>query len=197
MSKQSKSFLFKTVHPLVSSIAIGATLVLTFVSFTSFSKGAPSISEIGSVAGASTGFDMYGYNETARIFVGKADGIDKVLDGKVWGDATYANDKLVMKWNSDWDRGNDEGWTDPAGYDAWEDNEWNGMVPGGSKETWHYKIVWDKGCKLNDTPSTTAVKGTVSCIWGQFAVVMSQGTAGGAHLWDVLSKSGGYGLSNK
>jgi len=86
------------------------------------------------------GFDEFGYNYKARIFVGKADGVDRVLDGKVWGDPTYANDHLVMKWSKAWDdaRFHDAPWT----CDAWEDNEWNGAVPGGSGEVWHYKIIW-------------------------------------------------------
>jgi hypothetical protein len=33
--------------------------------------------------------------------LGKADGVDRVLDGKVWGDPTYANDWLVMKWSKE------------------------------------------------------------------------------------------------
>lgn len=48
---------------------------------------------------AGTGFDQYGYNDTARVFNGLADGVDRNLDGTVWGDPTYAKDKLVMKWN--------------------------------------------------------------------------------------------------
>ena len=52
---------------------------------------------------AQGGFDEFGYNYQAMIFVGKADGVDRVLDGKVWGDLTYANDLLVMKWSKAWD----------------------------------------------------------------------------------------------
>ena len=83
------------------------------------------------------GFDQFGYNYGARIFVGKADGVDKTLDGKVWGDPTYANDRLVMKWSKGWDdaRFNGAPWT----ADAWEDNEWNGKVPGGSGEVWPWQ----------------------------------------------------------
>jgi hypothetical protein len=43
---------------------------------------------------AGGGFDEYGYNPTARNFVGAADGVDRNLDGTVWGDPTYANDHL-------------------------------------------------------------------------------------------------------
>lgn len=86
------------------------------------------------------GFDQFGYNYNAMLFNGKADGVDKVLDGKVWGDPTYANDNLIMKWSKAWNdaRFNSQPWT----CDAWENNEWNGAVKGGSGEVWHYKIVW-------------------------------------------------------
>jgi len=47
----------------------------------------------------SGGFDEYGYNYQAMIFVGSADGVDRDLDGAVWGDPVYANDILVMKWS--------------------------------------------------------------------------------------------------
>ena len=193
MAKKSTSFWNKTVHPLYSSLTMAAGIVAIFMTIISMNIKPVEVSKVGTVAGASTGFDMYGYNDRARIFVGKADGLDKILDGKYYGNASYAADHLVMKWNSEWDRGNDEGWTDPKGYDAWIDNEWNGMVGGGSQETWHYKIVWDKGCKTNSTPTTKSIKGTPYCIWNQFAVVMSQGTYGGQHYWDVLAKPSGYG----
>ena len=80
---------------------------------------------LGATAVSAAGFDQYGYNETARIFNGLADGIDRNLDGTYFGNTTYANDKIVMKWNAEWDRGNDEGWSNPP-YAAWIDNEWNG-----------------------------------------------------------------------
>src|SRR5665811_1771876 len=79
-------------------------------------------------SGVARGFDELGYNEQARVFNGPADGVDGILDGMVWGDPTYANDHLVMKWNAEWDRGNAENWSQPP-YAAWEDNEWNGKVP--------------------------------------------------------------------
>jgi hypothetical protein len=65
--------------------------------------------------------------DKARVFVGKADGVDRALDGTVWGDSTYANDHLVMKWSKAWDDARFYGapWTP----DAWLDNEWNGAVP--------------------------------------------------------------------
>lgn len=137
------------------------------------------------------GFDEFGYNDVAGIFVGPADGVDRVLDGKVWGDPTYANDLLIMKWNSEWDRGNDENWSNPP-YDAWENNEWNGAVPGGSGSVWHYKIGWVGDCAADPT----LVPEGGYCIWGQFAVLMDQGvdlTSGPMHLWYAHASPAGYG----
>ena len=125
--------------------------------------GASSVLFMASVVFAAGGFNQFGYNYDARIFSGKADGVDRVLDGKVWGDSTYANDNLVMKWNSEWDRGNAEGWKNTP-YSAWENNEWNGMGKGGSGEVWHYKIVW-VGPQLMNSPYW---RDGGYPIWGQF-----------------------------
>ena len=137
------------------------------------------------------GFGDDGYNRTARIFNGSA---WQWCMGKFNSESyctsylgDYANDMLLMKWNAEWDRGNAEDWANPP-YNAWEDNQWNGMFPGGSGETWHYKFVWVGPCGDYGDP----VEGGGYCIWGQFAVIMSHGTAGG-HFWDVLAKSAGYG----
>jgi hypothetical protein len=134
-----------------------------------------------------TGFDKFGYNYNARIFNGKADGVDKVLDGKVWGDPAYANDRLVMKWSKAWDdaRFRGQSWTP----DAWEDNEWNGKLSGGSGEVWHYKIVW-VGKELQNSPYW---KEGGSPIWGEFEVIFSQGSVANEHFWDIHAKSPGYG----
>ncbi|NJD22568.1 MAG: hypothetical protein FIA82_07855 [Melioribacter sp.] len=134
------------------------------------------------------GFNEFGYNYGARLFNGSADGIDKQLDGKVWGDPYYANDHLVMKWNAEWDRGNAEGWSKPP-YDAWENNEWNGQLKGGSGEIWHYKIVWIGGSGPNGQPLDNGGYR----IWGQFEVIMSQGTFANEHFWDVHANPAGYG----
>ncbi len=133
------------------------------------------------------GFDQFGYNYQARVFVGKADGVDRVLDGKIWGDPTYANDHLVMKWSKGWDDARFHGvaW----GPDAWETNEWNGMVPGGSQEIWHYKIIW-VGPALENSPYW---RPGGYAIWGQFEVIMSQGVMGGKHIWETLATPNGFG----
>jgi hypothetical protein len=140
------------------------------------------------VTNASAGFDDFGYNDVAGIFNGPADGVDHVIDGKVWGSPTYANDHLIMKWNAEWDRGNAEKWANPP-YAAWENNEWNGMVPGGSGEVWHYKIVWVGPCGADGT----ALPNGGYCVWGQFEVIMDQGTIDSAHLWYTHANPTGYG----
>lgn len=133
-----------------------------------------------------TGFDQFGYNYKARLFNGKADGVDKNLDGAVWGDPTYANDRLVMKWSKGWDdaRFNGADWTP----DAWEDNEWNGKVPGGSGEVWHYKIIW-VGPELEESQYWR--EGGYP-IWGQFEVIFSQGSVANEHFWETHANPAGY-----
>ena len=139
-------------------------------------------------ASAGGGFDEFGYNYQARIFVGPADGVDRVLDGAVWGDPTYANDYLVMKWSKGWDdaRFNDGPWTP----DAWENNEWNGMVPGGSGEVYQCKIVWVGSCE-----DGAEFEDGGYCIWGQFEVIMEKWTTNGEHTWNTHAAPTGYGAS--
>lgn len=124
---------------------------------------------------AKGGFDEFSYNYNARVFSGPADGVDRNLDGTVWGDPTYANDHLVMKWSKAWDDARFYGgeWTP----DAWCTNEWNGMFPDGSGEAWHYKIIW-VGPELEENPYWR--EGGYA-IWGQFEVIMSHGTIGDEH----------------
>ncbi len=145
------------------------------------------------LAAAGGAFDQYGYNEKARIFQGPADGIDRVLDGKVWGDSTYAKDTLVMKWNSQWDACNDAGNDNIAAcVGAWTDNEWNGAKAGGSGETWHYKIIW-VGSQGEASPYW---KAGGYLIWGNYEVLMDQGVTrdgGPVHIVGAKSTPNGYG----
>ena len=141
-------------------------------------------------AANTNGFDQYGYNYKARNFVGKADGVDRVLDGMVWGDAAYANDHLVMKWNEAWDLCNDNGYDNPAFcLGAWTSNEWNGNVKGGSGEVWHYKIIW-VGSQGDASPYW---RDGGYLIWGNYEVIMSHGTVANEHFWDAHAHPTGYG----
>ena len=134
------------------------------------------------------GFDEFGYNYGARLFSGPADGVDRTLDGAYWGDTAYAADRLVMKWSRAWDAAKFEGaaW----GPDAWCSNHWNGRVPGGSGETWHYKIVW-VGPDLED--SAYWRPGGYP-IWGQFEVIFSHGTTPDGHFWETHATPAGLGF---
>ena len=139
------------------------------------------------------GFDEFGYNRKARNFVGTCISWHMGKFGSTEAEAIaycgdYSYDKLVMKWNAEWDRGNDEGWANPP-YDAWENNNWNGMCDGCSGEVWHYKIKWVGDC--NSDPSLLP-EGSY-CIWGQFATIMDQGTSGGEHIWLTHGIPTGYG----
>ncbi len=136
---------------------------------------------------AGGGFDQYGYNYQSRIFVGTADGVDRNLDGTVWGDPTYANDHLVMKWSKAWDdaRFNGGAWT----CDAWVDNEWNGKVPNGSGFSEHVKIAW-VGPYLSASPCW---KQGGDVIWNEFEILMDQGNGPGGHVWYTHAIPTGYG----
>ena len=138
---------------------------------------------------AAGGFDEFGYNRTARNFVGTGSSwcLARGADADCLG--IYSPDKLEMKWNAEWDRGNDENWAYPP-YNAWENNEWNGKVNGGSGEVWHYKIKWIGACGADGTPLADGGY----CLWGQFEVLMDQGTANGEHIWLTKATPNGYGF---
>ncbi len=135
------------------------------------------------------GFDEYGYNYQARIFVGIGEDWYRGKIGSTLGpwqegqeflwDETYGRDHLVMKWSKAWDdaRFQEAEW----GPRAWSTNEWNGMFPDGSGETWHYTNIW-VGPDLENSPYWR--EGGYA-IWGQFEVILSHGTVDGEHIWDA------------
>jgi hypothetical protein len=170
----------------IFSLFAVASLVICSLSLIGCQEQSVATDEHG-VASLAKGFDEFGYNEQTSLFVGAADGVDRNLDGLLWGSPSYANDHLVMNWNDEWDRGNDEAWASPP-YFAWTNNEWNGQVPGGSGETWVYKIIW-VGPDLES--SGYWVEGGYG-IWGQFEVIFSQGTYGNEHFWDAHAHPTGY-----
>lgn len=133
------------------------------------------------------GFDEFGYNYGARIFSGAADGVDRNLDGTVWGDAAYGADHLVMKWSKAWDDARFGGapWTSGA----WVSNEWNGMKADGSKTTEHVKIIW-VGPELENSPLWR--EGGYA-IWGQFEAILDHGMVAGEHMWWTHAMPSGFG----
>ncbi len=176
------------VFAIMMSIACGAD---SFAPTASTPPTSPAVSADNTSAAvqASGGRDLFGYNYQARIFVGLEDGADRNLDGTYWGDKSYAKDHLVMKWSKGWDDARFHG--TPWGPEAWLDNEYNGHVPGGSGETAHYKIIW-VGTLLQ---ASQYWRPGGYAIWGQFEVVMSQGTAQGQHWWEARARPNGYGAN--
>ena len=149
---------------------------------------------------AQGGFDEYGYNYNARIFVGIGENWyrgkyrtdllpypNDPTDPMFYWDATYGLDHLVMKWSKAWDdaRFHGEPWTP----EAWCSNEWDGVFPSGSGETWHYRQIW-VGPDLENSPYWR--EGGYP-IWGEFEVIMSHGTIDGEHFWEALAQPCGYG----
>lgn len=142
-------------------------------------------------ASGDKGFDQYGYNRSARIFNGTYSSwcVERGAPANCVG--IYSPDKLLMKWNEEWDRGNAENWANPP-YSAWINNEINGNTKGGSGSVWHYKIQWVGPCGVDGTPLPDGGY----CIWGIFEVLMDQGkdpNYGPGHLWFARANSNGYG----
>lgn len=92
-----------------------------------------------------SGFDMFGYNYGARIFVGTYDSSDRYIDGLYWGaSGDYVDDAIVMKWSVGWDeaRFHEGVW----GPDAYETNHVVGDYIGDDGQSHQYtyfvKIMW-------------------------------------------------------
>ena len=162
-----------------ASLSLLVTFVFALVPMVAFAGGPPEDPGPPPDCGpGESGFDEFGYNYCANVFVGDADGVDRNNDDTVWGDTVYDDDLLVMKWSDGWDdaRFHDDAWDETA----WENNNWNGMMPGGSDEVYHYKIEHDESCGDN-------------CVWDEFEIIQAQGVVDGEHTMDVLVTPNGYG----
>lgn len=148
------------------------------------------------------GFDEFGYNYQAHLFVGTYDSSDRSLDGKYWGQTgDYVDDQLIMKWSDSWlanvdcdgdgklDRGLVKGVVGGTSL-GWLTNQVNGDYDSdsdGSQDA-HFtsfdKIVWT---------------GPGSPLWGQYTIIQSvlNDPAGGFH--GLQSKIGapGFGLNDQ
>lgn len=136
-----------------------------------------------------TGFDSFGYNRCASIFNGTFAGYCAQRSQGPTCAGTTGDTKLVMKWNDGWDLGNFEGWSNGPYY-ATLDNEINGALADGTPFSEHFKTRWDAGCVASG--GVTSSNGG-SCIWGQFEILMDQGTQDGAHTWWTKQTPAGYG----
>ena len=145
-----------------------------------------------------------GYNWKALVFVGtgmqwceqKLGTTDQIACEAALG-GPYTNDHLVMKWSYAWQMavfgpngirydGDEADWST----DAWLNNNWNGMFPGGSGELYSSKIVW-VGTPCDSSNSNWRPGGY--CIWGAFEVIHEQGKDLSGHWWAAHGIPSGYG----
>lgn len=111
------------------------------------------------------GFDMYGYNYDARLFVGTYDGADRYLDGAYRGmTGDWVDDLLVMKWSQSWDDARFNGGTWDT--TAWCTNHVVGDYYGDDGQEHQYtsftKIVWIGPNGYGDT---------YPYLWSEFVIV--------------------------
>lgn len=141
-----------------------------------------------------TGFDRFGYNYQAHLFVGTYDSSDRTIDGTYWGQTgDFVDDKLSMKWSNDWlsnqdctgdsklDRGPD------GASRGWMTNHVNGDYLDGDGNVQQFtdfiKIVW---------------VGPGGPLWNEFEIVQEvwNDPAGGYHgLYNKIAAPG-FGLND-
>ena len=175
----------KILIPVLALVALLAIVPVLAVKPSEFDENGNVMATV-----SDNGFNEYGYNYNARIFSGTGSNWCEArnLSATCLG-STYANDKIVMKWNAEWDRGNAENWANPP-YSAWTNNHWNGNCANCSDEMWQYMIKW-VGPELQN--SEYWAEGGYA-IWGQFEVLMDQGTyADGTHAFLAHAIPTGYG----
>lgn len=146
----------------------------------------------------SVGFDQFGYNYQAHLFVGTYDSSDRSSDGTYWGSTgDYVDDQLIMKWSDDWlsnqdcdgagklDRGADasgisQGWLtnqNEGDYDSDGDGTQDAYY------TYFAKIVW---------------VGPGGSLWGQYEIIQEilNDPAGGFHGLQLKVGAPGFGLDD-
>lgn len=99
-------------------------------------------------------------NENANVFIGT--GFEWCMELGYGNEylcdmfyGTFANDKVVMKWSDEWEKGEAEYWANPPYNKAWVIESWNGNVKDGSGYSQYWKYRWDEGCATTHTPSAT------------------------------------------
>lgn len=142
------------------------------------------------------GYDQFGYNYQAHMFVGTYDSVDRKLDGKYWGSTgDFVDDMLTMKWSEDWLSNKDcngDGKLDRGASgisQGWLTNHVIGDYDsdGDGSQDAHYsyfsKIVW---------------VGPGGPLWGQYDVIQEvyNDPAGGYHGLQFKVEAPGLGLNN-
>ena len=149
-----------------------------------------------------SGFDQYGYNYQAHLFVGTYDSSDRNLDKTYWGSTgDFVDDQLIMKWSDAWLANvdcNNDGKLDRGLVDGavggtsrgWLINQVNGDYDSdnnGSQDA-HFtsfdKIVWT---------------GPGSPLWGEYTIVLETINDPSAGLTGLQIKVGapGFGLNDQ
>lgn len=150
----------------------------------------------------SVGFDQFGYNYQAHLFVGTYDSVDRNLDGTYWGSTgDYVDDTLIMKWSNSWlanvdcngdgklDRGLVDGVVGGTSL-GWLTNEVTGDYDSDddgvqdAHYTWFEKIVW---------------VGPGGSLWGQYEVIQQVGNdpTGGFNGLQFKVGAPGFGLNDQ
>lgn len=145
------------------------------------------------------GFDQFGYNYQAHLFVGTYDSSDRTLDGTYWGSTgDYVDDKLAMKWSDDWLSNTDcngDGKLDrgapgsgfPTISQGWLTNQVNGDYTDADGNVQHYtyfvKIVW---------------VGPGGSLWGEYEIIQEVYNDPAGGFTGLYSKVGapGFGLND-
>ncbi len=149
------------------------------------------------------GFDQFGYNYQAHEFNGTYDSVDRVIDGKFWGQTgDFVDDHLWMKWSNDWlsnkdcngDGKLDRGAPGSSGYpiisQGWLTNHVEGYYDSdgdGTQDahyTWFVKIVW---------------VGPGGSLWGQYDIIQEvyNDPSGGFHGLQFKLGAPGLGLNEQ
>jgi hypothetical protein len=149
------------------------------------------------------GFDRFGYNYQAHEFNGTYDSVDRIIDGKFWGQSgDFVDDHLWMKWSDDWlsnkdcngDGKLDRGAPGSSGYplisQGWLTNHVEGDYDSdgdGTQDahyTWFVKIVW---------------VGPGGTLWGQYEIIQEEynDPFGGYHGLQFKIAAPGLGLNEQ
>lgn len=145
------------------------------------------------------GFDQFGYNYQAHLFVGTYDSVDRNLDGTYWGSTgDYVDDKLSMKWSDDWLANRD--------CDGNEKLDRGSAVPYGTSQGWlTNQVVGDydsDGNGTQDARYTYFVKivwvGPGGSLWGEYEIIQEVYNDPVADFHGLQSKAGapGFGLND-
>ncbi len=147
----------------------------------------------------SVGFDQYGYNYQAHLFVGTYDSVDRNLDGTYWGSTgDYVDDELSMKWSDDWIANRD--------CDGDGKLDRGSAAPYGTSQGWlTNQVVGDydsDGDGTQDAHYTDFVKvvwvGPSGDLWGQYTIIQEvyNDPVGGFHGLQLKVGAPGFGLND-